>query len=312
MKPYLAVNTFMAPRMLPLIKQEALLFDQITFVHIEGITSHLVEFADTANELEWLMGKNIVIELPPPRKWAKENLDDLERTRTHIGESLISLFGREMELAKAEEKESSLTSEEITALLPRRTKEERAAFVENTMLAAEYLTRMYSTHLRNIGFDAYPILTKEIAPIDESPKHHVMQIVLTGLPVPDEQASWEQILEFRSDPDSKNKFLDLRHWMSEMARAALTPAELEEKLEYLMSQYQRHMQLHKMKTKAGVLETTVVSTGEIVENLVKIKWGKLAKMFFSVKQRRLALLEGELTSPGSEIAYVIKTRETFK
>jgi hypothetical protein len=35
-------------------------------------------------------------------------------------------------------------------------------------------------------------------------------------------------------------------------------------------------------------------------------------MFFSLKQRRLALLEGELTSPGSEIGYLIKTREAFK
>lgn len=39
MKPYLAVNAIMQTKMLPLIKHEALLFDQITFVHNEGISA---------------------------------------------------------------------------------------------------------------------------------------------------------------------------------------------------------------------------------------------------------------------------------
>ena len=302
MKPYLAVNTLFRQPILPLIKQEALLFDQITFVHYAN------QLPDISNELEWLSDKDILIDLPPRKEFVDEIADDLKRTNAHIAQSLTSLFGNNVDLTRLKRE---ISEEEILATLPTRTKAERASFVKNTSLAASYLTRFFSTRLSKEGFEAYPIYTTEIPLLEESPKHQVIQIVLNGLPVPDERTSWEQILEFRSDPDSKSKFLDLRHWMSEMARAALTHAELEEKLEYLMSQYQRHTQLHKMKTNAGVLETTVVTTGEIVENLVKIKWGKLAKMFFSLKQRRLALLEGELTSPGSEIAYMIKTRETF-
>jgi hypothetical protein len=300
MKPYLAVNDRMPTQLLPLIKQEALLFDQITFVPYES--SNLSLFSDISNELIWLLDNNIMIEVPPPKEWVEENADDLKRTRAHLKESQISLFGGEID---------STTFEEIISVLPTRTMAERASFVKNTRLAASYLTRMISTRLSKSGFEAYPILAREIVPIEESTKHHVVQIVLNGLPTPDDQTSWEQIVEFRSDPDSKSKFLDLRHWMSEMARADHTPAELEEKLEYLMSQYQRHMQLHKMKTNSGVLETTVVTTGEIVENLVNIKWGKLAKMLFSFRERKIALLEGELTSPGSEIAYMIKARERF-
>lgn len=86
-------------------------------------------------------------------------------------------------------------------------------------------------------WDAYPILPADIClPEDTSAKNEVIRIVLNALPVPDEQTSWEQIIEYRDDPDSQSKFLDLRNWMTEIARNELTPNEAEEKLEYLLSQ----------------------------------------------------------------------------
>jgi hypothetical protein len=72
------------------------------------------------------------------------------------------------------------------------------------------------------------------------------------------------------------------------------------------------MRLHKMKTNVGVLETVVVSTAEILEDLIKFNWGKLAKTLFSFKQREIALLEGELKAPGNEVAYIVKASDTFK
>lgn len=99
--------------------------------------------------------------------------------------------------------------------------------------------------------------------------------------------------------------------MSEVARAELTPAEVEEKLEYLIDQYQQHMKYHRMKTNVGTLETIVTSGVEVLGDLVSFKWGKAAQALFSLKRRQVALLEGELTSPGREIAYIVKARESF-
>jgi hypothetical protein len=114
-------------------------------------------------------------------------------------------------------------------------------------------------------------------------KSEVVKIALNALPVPDESTSWEQILEYRSDPDSRGKFLALRHWMSEVARAELTPAEVEEKFEYLIDQYQQHMRLHRMKTNVGTLETIVTTGAEFLGDLVSFKWGKAAEALFSLQ-----------------------------
>lgn len=136
-------------------------------------------------------------------------------------------------------------------------------------------------------------------------QHEVVQIVLNALPIPDNSTPWEQVVDYRSDPDSRDKFLDLRNWMSEVSRAKLTPIEIGQKLEYLLSQYKRHMGIHKIKTKTGTLEMLLTTTAEIPEEVLHLKPSKAIKALYAFKHRRIALLEGELTSPGNEVAYII-------
>jgi hypothetical protein len=59
-----------------------------------------------------------------------------------------------------------------------------------------------------------------------------------------------------------------RNWVSEIARDELTPAEVEEKLEHLIDQYQQHMKLHRMKVNTGTLETMVTMGAEVLGDLL--------------------------------------------
>jgi hypothetical protein len=181
------------------------------------------------------------------------------------------------------------------------------------MDASDTLSRILSVQLRKShNMDAHALVKSSSLSSNSSiGAHTTLGIVLNAMPVPSESVSWEQILEYRSDPDSWTKFLSLRNWMNEVARANLTPIEVEQKLEYLMNQYQRHMEVHKMKTSVGTLETVVTATAELAEDLVKFKWGKIAKGLFAFKQRKVALLEGELKAPGAEVAFIVKTKQQF-
>lgn len=60
-----------------------------------------------------------------------------------------------------------------------------------------------------------------------------------------------------------------------------------------------------------MLETVVVATAECLENLVRLKFSKMAKALFSIKKRRVALLREELRSPGSELAYIAAAKHYF-
>jgi hypothetical protein len=182
------------------------------------------------------------------------------------------------------------------------------------IVAEAFRARRLSLELQKLSnVDAYPIsfFNSFTTSPNQGKKSDVIQISFNALPIPDESVPWEQISEYRSDPDSQSKFLALRHWMSEVARAELTPAEVEEKLEYLIDQYRKHMRLHRVKTNVGTLETIVTTGAEFMGDLVSFKWGKAAEALFSLKRRQVALLEGKLTAPGNEVAYIVKARETF-
>jgi hypothetical protein len=99
--------------------------------------------------------------------------------------------------------------------------------------------------------------------------------------------------------------------MNEIARGELLPDEAEEKLEYLLSQYRRQIDIYKMKAATGALETFVNTSADVLGNLISFQWGKAAKALFSIRRRKIELLEGELTARGSEVAYIIKARNAF-
>jgi hypothetical protein len=187
-------------------------------------------------------------------------------------------------------------------------------YIKRVLIVNGLEARRLSIYLRELKqIQALPILETGFYSLQSNPanKSDIIKIVINALPEPDDSTSWEQILDYRSDPDSISKFLALRNWMNEVARAKLTQTEIEEKLEHLINQYQQHMRLHKLKTNNGMLETLVVASAQFLEDLVKLKWGNIAKGLFSIKHRQVALLGGELTSPGKEVAYIVKARQEF-
>ncbi|HEX6190592.1 MAG TPA: hypothetical protein VFZ40_21245 [Pyrinomonadaceae bacterium] len=174
--------------------------------------------------------------------------------------------------------------------------------------------RCVSAGLRKIkNMDAYPVLQTNAFGNERNklPKSDVIQISLNAFPFATDSIPWEEILEYRNTAEIEGKFVGFRHWMSEIARHKLSAAEVEEKLEYLLSKYQRHLDLHRLKTELGTIETVVVASAEILENLMKFNWSKIARGLFTLKHRRIALMEAELTAPGNEIAYIAGTREKF-
>ena len=80
----------------------------------------------------------------------------------------------------------------------------------------------------------------------------VYQVVLRNLPIPDDTTSFEQIIDFRNDAESREKIIALKNWINEMSKGNLSASELDDKLQYLANEYKRYTKLHKMKTNTMV------------------------------------------------------------
>jgi len=324
MRESVGVNSFRDFISPVLLKREALMFQRIAIPFwrtvIERFKQSLDEPPDLIKELEWLYEQEIVFEpeeilsderiLSDEEYKLYENLEDEILKKLEPLRSELRFLDQDLMMVEKDVPSGDL----VYKLLVDKKNYLEANIKELWSKAGDMEKRRLCVSLRKWrNIDAIPLASNTL-PLNierQSSRSDVIQVVLNALPIPDESTSWEQIIEYRNDPDSQDKFFDLRHWISEIVRENLSPIELEQKLEYLVRQYERHMKLHRMKTNAGTLEAVIVSGAEILEDLIHLKFSKAAKALFSVKHRQIALMEGELTSPGSEIAYVVKAKEIF-
>jgi hypothetical protein len=294
------------------LKRDALLFHEIGITNLSVILSMVPDLREWPDpdiyDLPWLSEQRIVFELEPIDAIAPQTKESGKYSK------LARKEGRKHEKALATYllATPSVSGKKVPESILQ-TLQSNAEVLG--LRAGDYEARWAAIRFGNLNkVQALPILTSRI-PSSTKPqaeKVDVIQITLNALPQPSETVSWEQIVEIRSDPDYQHHWLALRDWMNETARAKLTPHEVEEKIEYLTSLYSQHMKLHRVKTNKRRLETVVVAGAEFLENLVKFKWGNIAKGLFSLKHTQIALLEGELSSPGHELAYIEKVRNSIK
>jgi hypothetical protein len=173
--------------------------------------------------------------------------------------------------------------------------------------------RLVAIRLREIdGMNAVPVTSGWTA-LSEEPlsRAEVVRIVVKAIPIPSDQHSLQDVVDFREEARAEGLIQGLRVWINDMASGKLTEVEVSDKLEDLVSRYERALKLERMSNEASVVETLVVTTAEIAESLVKVKWSEAAKKLFEVKHKQIDLMKAEMTLPGREVAYIVKARERF-
>lgn len=305
------------------LKREALLFDQIALPDLDwslkvgaleervsdltrSSLSH-VDFVSSHDELYWLRDHGIVRDLPT--RGGEYLLFDQPTANRQYLNAFVAETG---------------ISNHIMAILEKGLGDDLArtlwqAIEKGVERSRPFLSRMYSIALRLHGFTAFPILETRrqigsVFPSGTTPDTAlVREVVLKSMPIPDDQTAWQDIIEFRNDPESKRQLRELRVWTRKFAKetTATSLAELKEEIEVLLSRYERHMKLHRMKINRGTTETLVTVGAKTAEDLVKLKLGELAKLPFIVNEREIGLLEAELNAPNPELAYISRARSRF-
>ena len=143
-------------------------------------------------------------------------------------------------------------------------------------------------------------------------KNYVVKFVLSQIPEPLDSVSWEQLLDFRNDLDTKCKYYALIDWINQVSKANLDPSEFEEKYNYLFHEYLNQYRIHKIKYKSSILEVLVTGTAEFLENALTLKFSKITNNFFQIFKANTTLLESEQNLKGRELAYIHKINKTFR
>jgi len=297
------------------LKQIAVLFSRLAFFGLSNFES----LPDTGTKpafikhLTWLNETGILFE-PELQKsddqdFKNRMLHDIEQLFKPVGLSAEDFLAARQDEEKA--KEFKIKARHMGPALMSGAFD-LAPLFEAIQRMTMNMTRYQAIQLRNFNnLDAHAIVPDEFNSLEQDDehviKHDVVRIVIAELPVPDRDVSWEQIFEYRNDPNSLDRFLDLRNWISDTARGKFTLGEVEERLGPVLKRFRKQMELHQLKTATTTLEAFVTTTADVIRSLFVYGANTTFMGLCSLEQRKLALLEGESTAPGSEIAYVLGT-----
>jgi hypothetical protein len=172
--------------------------------------------------------------------------------------------------------------------------------------------RLTAAALRHFGNDATPVLSdvEDLAgDTQQYARSELVHVVLENLPIPDDTASWDQILEFRSEQRLRRLHLRLRKWIIDRSHKSVDRLDTDIELKTLVQDYEEAMQaIGGAKTFAAV-EVVVRAAGAVAG---WVSGGlALGLMGLSVRKRQADLLDAELKAPGRELAFISKARERF-
>ena len=137
----------------------------------------------------------------------------------------------------------------------------------------------------------------------------VLAVAVDALPSPDANCAWDDVIAFKAEMHDKQ--WAFRRFMKTLATKRQTEAEIRDDLEWSLNEYTKAMALHKIKASQSFVDVFVITPLEILENLVKFNWSKIAKGALQVRKRKVELMEAEMKAPGRECAYVFDARKRF-
>lgn len=146
----------------------------------------------------------------------------------------------------------------------------------------------------------------------ESLKSKAVTLVIQKFPVPDDTVSWERLIDFKNDPDTRNRILALRSWMADISQRPYTLSEIDDKLESLLADYTIQFKKHHIQYNGTWLETILVPVGDAIFHSLNMDFGKAAGILFQLFTGRYQLFEAETKFAGREVAYIHKVRNFLK
>jgi hypothetical protein len=143
---------------------------------------------------------------------------------------------------------------------------------EHDAFSMEFAARLGSMNARKLGMYTVPILPGiTVLRMPDSVSVDVTSVVVPYLPSPTDEVSWEQIVDFRADHDARASLRRLRRWMHNLDSEKLSASEVHEELDYLLHEYESHMNYHKMKFRKGIWRTFITFPFEAIENIIKVR-----------------------------------------
>lgn len=139
----------------------------------------------------------------------------------------------------------------------------------------------------------------------------VVRIAIDRFPVIAPDTRWEEILDFRTDPDSHIKRLALRNWINEMSYGRMGLHEISDKMQWLVEDYANFLRMHRLKDAVTEMDILFTPHAEMLKSLTELKKTSAENRLIRVAREKYALLREERSHPGRQLAFILAAHNRF-
>lgn len=132
----------------------------------------------------------------------------------------------------------------------------------------------------------------------------ILHIAIDRVKLPDETCAWETIFDLKDDRDLQDRARKLRLWAAELSRPGMTAALAAEHVADTLADYERYMSAHNLKFVSGAMKAAIAGTAEILEEVSRMRIGKLLQRVLGMRVAQGELLMAEQTAPGRQLSLV--------
>ena len=154
-----------------------------------------------------------------------------------------------------------------------------------------------------------PLFKRAIGPYEL--QSDTLHLILKHFPQPSKDTTWESLFEFKSDQESKQSLLALRRWVRKNSIGSLSGAELEEEIEYLISEFERLYKLHEIQFYQSPIERFICNTSEIIEDIVKLRLSSATSKLFQIRKGKTDYLIRSSKLDGYDLRYISHVKKEF-
>lgn len=265
---------------------------------------NVIEKEAALSEIDWLIEKEII-------KLYNFNRDDL--SSVHLDEVLLN-DTREVD---EKIKEKFIPAEEC---IPNKPQEDGFRFAGVVELTNDLIFRMEDIRVRvaaavlskkNPDQDFVPIVNSFESYQQTNVPLQAIHFILGQLPVPHEDAPWEQVIDFREDDTLKRQYYALLNWLNQVSRKDIPVSHIIDEYNYLYAEYTRQYALHKMNNRFTTIELLVTSGMEFLSSLAQQGYVSAIKDLLTIRKKQVALLQEEKDIDGRELAYIFSAQQHF-
>lgn len=164
------------------------------------------------------------------------------------------------------------------------------------------------------GAEAYPLYSNlhNFSAGVSLRREAVLRIVFARIPVPLDSVSWNEIIDYRLDSESRRRFTALRVWINRATSGCAAMSEVVEELEHLIAEFESHMKRHRMSYQMMPFEVVVAERPEVIREMAGLhKATADGQGVFMYRDSSILFPEDEFSAPGKELAYISASKIRF-